>query len=55
MISRATMVAMLAGLSLPLSAPAARADTEDQILEWADAYHKLTGKWPTPDCRPRVG
>src|SRR5688572_6244324 len=21
--------------------------TEDRILAWADAYHKLTGRWPT--------
>jgi|SRR5262245_4112932 len=28
--------------------------TEDQILAWADAYHKLTGRWPTRKCRPRV-
>jgi hypothetical protein len=28
--------------------------TEDQILAWCDAYHKLTGRWPTRDSRPRV-
>jgi hypothetical protein len=30
--------------------PAALADlTVDQILEWADAHHRDTGKWPTAD------
>ncbi|MBO0697765.1 MAG: hypothetical protein J2P46_05190 [Zavarzinella sp.] len=28
--------------------------TEDQILKWADAYHKLTGRWPKNTTVPRA-
>jgi hypothetical protein len=26
--------------------------TEDQILAWADAHHRRTGRWPIPDSGP---
>src|SRR5436190_12200437 len=28
--------------------------SEDQILVWADAYHLLTGRWPSHDSRPNA-
>jgi hypothetical protein len=31
---------------MPVRRPCAKPLTEEQILAWADAYHRRTGRWP---------